>query len=113
VKKSPKTVTLQRGDVCWASLDPTVGAEIQKTRPVVVLSVNPLNRVRRTVVVVPLSTSAPAVEPINIALKGGSVARCDQIRTLDKSRLTQKIGTISLQDLTAIENGIKQVLGFL
>ena len=105
------TKDIARGDVLWARLDPTLGSELQKTRPVVVLSVNPLNKVRKTVVVVPLSTSAPAIEFLNVGLKGGSVARCEHIRAIDKSRLTDKIGVISVADLEKIEEGITRILG--
>jgi len=76
------TMDISRGEVFWARLDPTVGSEIHKTRPVVVLSINPLNRARKTVVVVPLSTSAPAIDYLNVELKGGSVARCEHIRSI-------------------------------
>lgn len=100
-----------RGDVYWGRLDPTVGSEIQKTRPVVVLSINPLNKARKTVVIVPLSTSAPAIEFLNVALKGGSVARCEHIRSIDKTRLAEKIGSISNADLDKIEAGLSRVLG--
>ena len=102
---------IARGDVLWARLDPTVGSELQKTRPVVVLSVNPLNKVRKTVVVVPLSTSAPAIEFLNVALKGGSVARCEHLRAIDKTRLVEKIGSISVADIDKIEEGVKRILG--
>jgi len=102
---------ISRGEVFWARLDPTVGSEIQKTRPVVVLSINPLNRARKTVVVVPLSTSAPAIDYLNVELKGGSVARCEHIRSIDKSRLSDKIGSISVADIGKIEDGICRVLG--
>ena len=105
------TKNIARGDVLWARLDPTLGSELQKTRPVVVLSVNPLNKVRKTVVVVPLSTSAPDIEFLNVGLKGGSVARCEHIRAIDKSRLTDKIGSISVADLEKIEEGITRILG--
>ncbi len=105
------TKNIARGDVLWARLDPSLGSELQKTRPVVVLSVNPLNKVRKTVVVVPLSTSAPAIEFLNVGLKGGSVARCEHIRVIDKSRLTDKIGAISVADLEKIEEGITRILG--
>lgn len=105
------TKNIARGDVLWARLGPTLGSEFQKTRPVVVLSVNPLNKVRKTVVVVPLSTSAPAIEFLNVGLKGGSVARCEHIRAIDKSRLTDKIGAISVVDLEKIEEGITRILG--
>ena len=102
---------ISRGEVFWARLDPTVGSEIHKTRPVVVLSINPLNRARKTVVVVPLSTSAPAIDHLNVELKGGSVARCEHIRSIDKSRLSDKIGSISVADIGKIEDGICRVLG--
>jgi len=105
------TMDISRGEVFWARLDPTVGSEIQKTRPVVVLSINPLNRARKTVVVVPLSTSAPAIDFLNVELKGGSVARCEHIRSIDKSRLSDKIGSISVADIGKIEDGICRVLG--
>jgi len=105
------TMDISRGEVFWARLDPTVGSEIHKTRPVVVLSINPLNRARKTVVVVPLSTSAPAIDHLNVELKGGSVARCEHIRSIDKSRLSDKIGSISVADIGKIEDGICRVLG--
>ena len=105
------TMDISRGEVFWARLDPTVGSEIQKTRPVLVLSINPLNRARKTVVVVPLSTSAPAIDFLNVELKGGSVARCEHIRSIDKSRLSDKIGSISVADIGKIEDGICRVLG--
>ncbi len=57
-----------RGDVWWVSLDPTQGAEIQKTRPCLVLTSDVLNRFRQTVVVIPFSTSARPHPPITIAV---------------------------------------------
>ena len=90
------TSAIARGDVFWARLDPTVGSEIQKTRPVVV---------------VPLSTSAPAIEFLNVGLKGGSVARCEHVRSIDKSRLAEKIGSMSETDMGKIEEGISRIIG--
>jgi mRNA interferase MazF len=102
---------LHGGMFFWARLDPSIGSELQKTRPVVVLSINPLNRARKTVLVVPLSNSAPAMEFLNVAMKGGSVARCEHIRSIDKARLTDKIGSISDADMEKIEEGISRILG--
>jgi mRNA interferase MazF len=102
---------IERGEVYWVSLDPTIGAEIQKIRPVVVVSINPLNRARKTFIGVPLSTSAPAIEHVNIALTGGSVARCDQVRTLDKTRLRHKIGKINAADMRLLSLGLKRIMG--
>ena len=102
---------VERGDVFWARLDPTIGSELQKTRPVVILSVNPLNKARKTIIAVPLSTSAPEIEFLNVALKGGSIARCEHIRSIDKSRLSDKIGSISDKDMKKIEEGISRIIG--
>ena len=103
-------VDIRRGEVYWAALDPTQGSEIQKTRPVVILSANALNKVRKTVVVVPLSTSAPPIEHLNVALTGGSVARCEHIRSIDKSRLGKKLGHLAEKDLNAIAKGLARIL---
>ena len=102
---------VKRGDLYWARLDPTIGSELQKTRPVVVVSISPLNKARRTIVVVPLSTSAPVIEYLNVELTGGSVARCEHIRSIDKARLADKIGSISERDMTKIEDGISRIIG--
>ncbi len=100
-----------RGDVYWAQFDPSVGAEIQKIRPVLVLSINAINKARKTFIGVPLSTSAPAITNINVLLTGGSVARCDQVRVLDKSRLKNKIGNLASSDLKAVSDALTQIMG--
>ena len=101
---------IKRGEVYWAQLDPTIGAEIQKTRPVVVMSNSSINKARRTVVVVPLSTSAPVIQYINVGLTGGNTARCDHIRAIDKSRLGKKIGILAINDMDAILDALKKIL---
>lgn len=101
---------IKRGEVYWAQLDPTIGAEIQKTRPVVVMSNTSINKARRTIVIVPLSTSAPVIPYLNVGLTGGNTARCDHIRAIDKSRLGKKIGTLSTKDIDAIFEGLKRIL---
>ena len=95
-------------------LDPTRGSEIRKTRPAVVLTVDALNRARRTVVVVPLSTGPAARPPIVVATPSagaGSVAVCDQVRAVDKTRLSWCVGQLAMTDLRAIEDGVRVVLG--
>lgn len=107
-------VTVKRGEVWWVDLDPTRGSEIRKTRPAVVLTANALNQVRRTVVVVPLSTGPTPRPPIVVATASagtGSVAVCDQVRALDKSRLTKRVGQLAADDLRAVEDGVQSVLG--
>ena len=104
---------MRRGEVGWVAFDPTRGSEIRKTRPAVVLSANGLNRARRTVLVVPLSTGATPRPPIVVATPSAgpdSVAVCDQQRAVDKLRLTRLEGTLSVTDLRAVEAGLRAVL---
>lgn len=104
---------VRRGEVWWVDLDPTRGGEIRKTRPAVVLTANALNRARRTVVVVPLSTGPAPRPPIVVATPSagaGSVAVCDQMRAVDKSRLTRCTGQLTAADLRVVENGVRAVL---
>jgi len=104
---------MNRGDIYWVDLNPTQGSEINKSRPCVVISATPINRARRTVVVIPLSTSAQARPPLTIAvscLNKMVVAVCDQIRTIDKSRMGNLAGSLSAHDLSALEDGLRQVL---
>lgn len=104
---------MNRGDVFWVDLGPTRGSEINKRRPCVLVSEAPLNRVRRTVVVVPLSTRAKAFPPITVAVSclGKQVtAVCDQIRAIDKSRLVDFADQLSSSDMGVLETGLRQVL---
>jgi mRNA interferase MazF len=105
---------VRRGEVWWVDLDPTRGSEIRKTRPAAILSVDALNRVRRTVVVVPLSSSPHPRPPLVVAVPSagaGSVAVCDQVRAVDKGRLARRQGLLSDADLREIEDGVRAVLG--
>ena len=107
------SVPIRRGEVWWVDLDPTRGGEIRKTRPAVVLTANALNRARRTVVVVPLSTGPAPRPPIVVATPSagvGSVAVCDQVRAVDKGRLTGRAGQLAETDLHAVEDGMRAVL---
>lgn len=102
-----------RGDVWWVDFDPTRGSEISKRRPAAVLTADGLNRARRTVVVVPLSTGPHAHPPVTVAvLSAGlrSVAVCDQLRAVDKARLVRRAGQLSANDLQALEDGVRGVL---
>lgn len=104
---------MKRGDIYWIDLNPTTGSEINKQRPCVLVGATPINQARHTVVVVPLSTSAKARPPITIlvsCLNKHVTAICDQIRTVDKSRLKGFIGTLSDKDLNSLDDGLRQVL---
>lgn len=104
---------MSRGDIYWVDLNPTKGSEINKLRPCVLIGATPINQARHTVVVVPLSTAAQARPPITISVSclGKQVtAICDQIRSVDKSRLKKPAGHLSLKDLDALDEGLRQVL---
>ena len=106
-------VAVRRGDIWWVDLDPTRGSEIRKVRPAVVITASGLNRVRRTVVVIPLSTGPQPRPPIIVATPSagrGSVAVCDQLRAVDKERLTRMSGQLSLADLRAVEDSVRRIL---
>lgn len=87
---------LQTGDIWLAALDPTVGSEIQKTRPCVVISPNEMHQHLRTVIVAPMTTgSRPAAFRIPLTFQGKQgLILLDQIRTLDKVRLIQRVGAV-------------------
>jgi len=114
VRQGPPPLTAaRRGEIWWVNLDPTQGGEIRKTRPAVVLTANALNRARRTVVIVPLSTGPEPHPPIVVATPSAganSVAVCDQIRAVDKQRLVRNSGHLSVTDMRAIEDGVRRVL---
>lgn len=102
-----------RGEIWWVSLDPTQGAEIRKTRPCVVLTHDTLNALRRTVVVVPLSTAAKPHPPITVPVtcQGQSaVAAIDQVRAVAKHRLKSKLEAMAPADLAAIVTAVATIL---
>ena len=93
--------TIQRGEVHWVQLDPARGSEMAKSRPCVILSPREINDHRRTVVVVPLTTTeTPA----------SSKVRTEHIRAIDKSRLSGFITDIGADDLQEINRALCQVL---
>lgn len=90
-------MVVKRFDVFLVNLDPTVGREIQKTRPCVVVSPDEMNRSIATVIIAPMTTqgnSYPTRIPCQFQGKRGQIV-VDQIRTVDKNRLVKKLGRIS------------------
>lgn len=106
-------VVPERGEIWWVALDPVVGSEIRKTRPCIVVSVKVLNERRRTVIVIPLSTSPKASPPIliPIACNGRpAVAVTDQIRAVAKERMGSRLGLITDGEMAAVEDGLRQIM---
>ena len=92
-------MVIKRFDVCLINLDPTVGSEIRKLRPCLVISPDEMNRYIATVIVAPMTTKGrdyPTRVQCTFKGKNGQVV-LDQIRTIDKSRLVQKLGRIDKQ----------------
>lgn len=91
-------VALQRFDVCLVNLDPTVGSEIKKTRPVVIVSPDSMNLSRlKTIIVAPMTSKIREAFPTRVKTtfknKNGQVA-LDQIRAIDRTRIIKKLGCV-------------------
>jgi len=94
---------VRRGDVYWVNLDPTVGKEVKKRRPAVVVSPDEMNRSLAVVIVAPITSSNKAWPTrVDIVLSGKPAQiMLDQIRTVDKSRLVKRIGTVEVDEVLA------------
>lgn len=103
----------ERGEIWWVAIDPTFGSEIRKIRPCVVVSVNALNQRRRTVIVIPLSSSPKASPPILIPITCDgrpAAAVSDQIRAVGKERLRGRLGVVAKEELAVLEDGLRQIM---
>jgi len=90
-------MVINRFDVYLTNLDPTVGSEVKKTRPSLIISPDEMNRHIRTVIVAPMTTAGkkyPTRVSCTFEKKKGQIV-LDQIRTIDKSRLVKKLGSIN------------------
>jgi mRNA interferase MazF len=99
----PASATVNRGDVWLAAFDPTVGSEIQKPRPYVIISPPEMHDYLRTVMVAPMTTGsrpAPFRIPVSFEQKNGLIL-LDQLRALDKQRLLRRLGAVKLKTLRA------------
>src|SRR5690606_19389538 len=96
--------------IVLVNLDPTVGSEIQKTRPCVVISPDEINRNLRTVVIAPMTTKSKPY-PTRIKIKHQNQTGwvvIDQIRTIDKIRIVKMLGNLSNSEITACKNIIRE-----
>ena len=112
---------MKRGDVFWADLAPRSGSEQTGRRPVIVVSHDGFNATPgwRSVIVVPLSRSARQAQrgPTAVPLLEGAgglskagVALCHQVTTLDRAKLTERLGALSQATLASVEAGLKSAL---
>lgn len=107
-------MVVKRFDVYLANLDPTIGSEIQKTRPCLVISPDEMNRNIRTVIIAPM-TSAQKEYPTRVSCtfrkKQGQIV-LDQVRTVDKARLIQKLGTIDSKAQLDVISVLQRLFAF-
>ena len=108
-------MNIKRGDICIAALDPVVGKEISKTRPVVIISNDKNNTFSGTVTIVPLTSKRmKRIYPFEVFLPKGigslpkdSKVKADQIRTLDKSRIVSILGKLDETAVKSINRALK------
>ena len=102
---------VRRGEIWLVNLDPTVGSEIRKTRPCVVVSPGELHDHLHTAIVAPMTTkSRPA--PFRIGVTHGGqkgLVLLDQIRVVDKARLAKRVGAVSAKTLTSTLNTLQEI----
>ena len=101
---------LTQYEIVLVNLDPTIGSEMQKTRPAVILSPNEMNKYLNTVVIAPMTSSsksyATRVEVNHNKTKGWIVL--DQIRTIDRQRITKKLDKLTEKDIKKVKNILKE-----
>ena len=108
-------MNIKRGDICIAALDPVVGKEISKTRPVVIVSNDKNNAFSGTVTILPITSKRlKKIYPFEVFLPKGSGSlpkdskvKADQIRTLDKSRIISILGKLDESAVKSIDRALK------
>lgn len=110
---------MRRYELNWVNLDPTVGAEIKKTRPCLIVSPDEINNYLKTVIIVPLTSvkrDLPTRIPIKSTKQSGlpndSYAVLDQLKTVDKSRILSHIGEISESEKHAVSDTLKEMFHY-
>ena len=107
-------MVVNRFDVYLINLDPTVGSEIQKTRPCLIVSPDEMNRHIRTVIVAPMTTAGkdyPTRISCKFKKKKGQIV-LDQIRTIDKTRLVKKLGSINPETQLEVISVLQRLFAF-
>jgi mRNA interferase MazF len=107
-------MVIKRFEIYWVNLDPTVGREIKKTRPAVVISPNEVNNALGTILVAPI-TSSKRNFPTRIGFELGgneNYIALDQIRAVDKTRLDKKISALNRETAQAVCERLQELFAF-
>ena len=107
---------MQRSEIWWVNFDPSIGGEIKKKRPAVIISNNASNKFLNRVQVVPLSGKTQRLYPSDAAVvfEGKeSKAMADQLATVSKARLFRRAGVLSPEDMHKVEEAVKTQLAIL
>lgn len=101
---------LNQYEIVLVNLDPTIGSEINKTRPCVILSPNEMNKFLNTIIIAPI-TSASKPYPTRIEINGKTTKGwivIDQIRTIDRRRITKMFGKLSEKEIDVVKNVLRE-----
>lgn len=110
--RAPVVMVVSQYEVFLINLDPTVGHEIKKTRPCLIISPDEMNAYISTVIVAPMTTASrhyPTRVKTTFNRKQGYIV-LDQIRTVDKARLVKKLGKINADAISAVKSVIREML---
>jgi len=115
-KPQLETLAMKRGEVWWVDFEPSVGGEIRKKRPAVIISNDAANKYLNRMQVVPLTSKVGRVYPCEAVVMLNdkqSKAMADQLTTVSKQRLVNQMGRLTHTDMRKVEHAVKVQLGLL